>query len=155
MVAEEIGIRDLCPPYGLSEASPNVCITDWRDLYEKRLHGPAAAGRLSPVSAWMIFTSVPAPFQRGEICVRGYSVMKGYYQQPEETARTVDADEERAVESWGERELLVFPDRRLRTREFADEAGSFARGLLRLGVERGDHVAVWQDQKERADAGCR
>ena len=30
--------------------------------------------------------------QVGEICVRGYQVMQGYYKKPEETARTVDAD---------------------------------------------------------------
>lgn len=28
----------------------------------------------------------------GEICVRGYQVMQGYYKKPEETARTVDAE---------------------------------------------------------------
>ena len=35
-------------------------------------------------------TELP-PGQTGEICVRGYQVMQGYYKQPEETARTVDA----------------------------------------------------------------
>lgn len=28
----------------------------------------------------------------GEICVRGYQVMRGYYKKPEETAKTIDAD---------------------------------------------------------------
>ena len=32
------------------------------------------------------------PGELGEICLRGYSVMQGYYRKPEETARTVDAD---------------------------------------------------------------
>jgi len=32
------------------------------------------------------------PGQVGEICVRGYQVMLGYYKRPEETAKTVDAD---------------------------------------------------------------
>jgi fatty-acyl-CoA synthase len=38
MVAEEIGIRNICSLYGLSEGSPNVCITHWQnDPYEKRI----------------------------------------------------------------------------------------------------------------------
>src|SRR4029453_16859300 len=32
------------------------------------------------------------PGDLGEICLRGYTVMQGYYRKPEETARTVDAD---------------------------------------------------------------
>jgi fatty-acyl-CoA synthase len=31
------------------------------------------------------------PGEIGEICVRGYQVMQGYYKKPEETARTIDA----------------------------------------------------------------
>jgi long-subunit acyl-CoA synthetase (AMP-forming) len=30
--------------------------------------------------------------QVGEICVRGYQVMQGYYKKPDETARRIDAD---------------------------------------------------------------
>jgi acyl-CoA synthetase (AMP-forming)/AMP-acid ligase II len=32
------------------------------------------------------------PGELGEICLRGYSVMQGYYKKPEETARALDAD---------------------------------------------------------------
>jgi fatty-acyl-CoA synthase len=32
------------------------------------------------------------PGQVGEICVRGYEVMQGYYKKPEETAKTIDPD---------------------------------------------------------------
>jgi fatty-acyl-CoA synthase len=32
------------------------------------------------------------PGETGEICVRSYQVMQGYYRKPEETARTIDAD---------------------------------------------------------------
>jgi fatty-acyl-CoA synthase len=32
------------------------------------------------------------PGELGEICIRGYQVMQGYYRKPEETAKTIDAD---------------------------------------------------------------
>jgi fatty-acyl-CoA synthase len=36
--------------------------------------------------------TIQPPGQVGEICVRGYEVMQGYYKKPEETAKTIDAD---------------------------------------------------------------
>ena len=33
-----------------------------------------------------------APGRQGELCTRGYLVMKGYYKMPEETARVIDTD---------------------------------------------------------------
>ena len=35
--------------------------------------------------------SLPAD-ESGEICVRGYQVMQGYYKRPDETAKTIDSD---------------------------------------------------------------
>jgi fatty-acyl-CoA synthase len=32
------------------------------------------------------------PGEQGEVCCRGYSVMKGYYKMPEATAKAVDSD---------------------------------------------------------------
>ncbi len=93
LIAEEIGIPFICSVYGLSECSPNVCITDWRDSLEKRV---GTNGRPHPgveVEIRDPMTGEPCPpGQPGEICVRGYVVMKGYYNMPEETARTIDPD---------------------------------------------------------------
>lgn len=94
MVAEEIGIRNICSLYGLSEASPNVCMTQWQnDAYEKRI---GTMGRPQPGTEVKIAdpgTGEPLPRgQRGEICVRGWTVMKGYYNNPEETARALDSE---------------------------------------------------------------
>ena len=92
MVAEEIGIKDICPLYGLSEGSPNVTIADWRDPYEKRLN---TMGRPQPGVEVRILSLAGGPAstgQVGEICFRGYNVMQGYYKDPEGTARTIDSE---------------------------------------------------------------
>jgi fatty-acyl-CoA synthase len=93
MVVEEIGIRHLCPLYGLSEGSPNVCIADWRDPQEKRV---STMGRPEPgVEVKIIEPASGATLRRGEsgeICVRGWNVMKGYYKKPEETAAATDEE---------------------------------------------------------------
>jgi fatty-acyl-CoA synthase len=47
--------------------------------YEVKIIDPATGAALPPGHV-------------GEICVRGYQVMQGYYKMPEETARTVDRD---------------------------------------------------------------
>ena len=91
-IIEQMGMRGLCHAYGLSEASPNVCMSWFDDDAEKRIGGWAhvlddveveirdpATGRAQP------------PGQPGEIMVRGVSVMKGYYKLPEQTAKTIDA----------------------------------------------------------------
>ncbi len=91
MVAEEIGIQHICPLYGLSEGSPNVAIADWRDPYEKRLN---TMGRPQPgveVRILSMNDHTAAVGEVGEICFRGYNVMKGYYKDPDATGRTIDS----------------------------------------------------------------
>ena len=93
MVANDVGIEFICPLFGLSEGSPNVCICDWRDPVDKRMN---TMGRPQPGVEIKIIDpateeEVPAG-QRGEICFRGYNVMKGYYKKPEETANAIDKD---------------------------------------------------------------
>ncbi|MBZ5702812.1 MAG: AMP-binding protein [Acidobacteriia bacterium] len=93
MVAEEIGIRHLCPLYGLSEGSPNVAIAGWSDAQEKRVN---TMGRPEPGVEIKIIGGdtgrTLARGERGEICFRGWNVMKGYYQKPEETAAAIDQE---------------------------------------------------------------
>ena len=79
----------LVEAYGLSETSPAVTINPF-DLKEYN----GAIGL--PISSTEIEirdeagNEVP-PGESGELCVRGPQVMKGYWNQPEETARVLDA----------------------------------------------------------------
>ena len=88
-----LGMKTICHAYGLSEASPNVCMSDWRDPPLKRWHSYALP--LPGLSVRMVDPETGAavgPGRTGEIQVRGWSVMRGYYRMPEQTAKTFTDD---------------------------------------------------------------
>jgi fatty-acyl-CoA synthase len=90
---EEMGMTGVCSGYGLSEASPNCACGPWDDDPQARLDGyatplPGVEIRiLDPDSG----TDCPAG-KAGEILVRGWNLMLGYYNMPEQTARAIDAE---------------------------------------------------------------
>ncbi|OGA25094.1 MAG: fatty-acid--CoA ligase [Betaproteobacteria bacterium RIFCSPLOWO2_02_FULL_67_26] len=91
-VVERMGMSGLCQAYGLSETSPNVCMSRHDDDLEKRINGWAHL--LEGVKARIVDTGTGKarpPGTAGEILVRGWSVMKGYYKMPEQTAKAIDA----------------------------------------------------------------
>jgi fatty-acyl-CoA synthase len=80
-IVHVLGARQICAAYGLSEASPNVVMSDWHDPEELRVQGlatPHADLQLRTVD--------------GEIQVRGWSVMRGYYNNAEATAQAFTED---------------------------------------------------------------
>lgn len=92
-IVERMGMTGLCQAYGLSEASPNVCMSRHDDDLEKRIAGWAHI--LDDVEVRLVDPdsgAVQPPGKTGEILVRGWSVMKGYYKMPEQTAKTIDED---------------------------------------------------------------
>ena len=80
-IIDVMGAKEICAAYGLSEASPNVVMSDWRDSQALRVEGLA-----KPLQG------VEVRIQEGEIQVRGWSVMRGYYNNPEQTAKAFTAD---------------------------------------------------------------
>ena len=92
-VMERMGMKGLCQAYGLSEASPNVCMSHHDDDLEKRINGWAHV--LDDVQVRLVdpATGVIQPAgSAGEIHVRGWSVMQGYYKMPEQTAKAIEPD---------------------------------------------------------------
>jgi len=92
-IIEELGARDICCAYGLSEASPNVVMSDYRDPPERRIAGQARTHPGLEVRIADPLTDAPLPPDtKGEIQVRGWSVMHGYYRNPEANAKVFTAD---------------------------------------------------------------
>jgi fatty-acyl-CoA synthase len=78
--------------YGLTEASPVITMTHLDDRIEDRVE---TVGRALPEQEVRIVDDAHAPLPAGttgELAVRGYNVMQGYYGSPAATAETVDAD---------------------------------------------------------------
>jgi fatty-acyl-CoA synthase len=80
-IIQVLGAKAICAAYGLSEASPNVAMSDWRDAEELRVQGLA-----TPLPELQLRTV------DGEIQVRGWSVMRGYCNDPEATAKAFTED---------------------------------------------------------------
>ncbi|EEG77431.1 AMP-binding protein [Dethiobacter alkaliphilus] len=79
--------------YGQTESSPVVTQTRTDDELERRV---STVGRALPGVELKIFNPETgeecAHGVQGEICMRGYVVMKGYYKMPEATEKAVDKD---------------------------------------------------------------
>lgn len=86
---EELGC-DVCICYGLTEASPVITMTRFRDPIPKRVE--TVGQPLPGVEVKVVDEArqeVPLG-QTGELACRGYNVMLGYWHLPKETAETID-----------------------------------------------------------------
>jgi fatty-acyl-CoA synthase len=90
-VIDELGIRELLIGYGQTEASPVTHSTSAEDPLDKRTE---TVGRSLPHQECKIVdfeTGDLAPVgSPGEVCVRGYNVMRGYFGMEPETRKTID-----------------------------------------------------------------
>ncbi|HBG20992.1 MAG TPA: AMP-binding protein [Desulfobulbaceae bacterium] len=92
-VIKDMGAKEMTIVYGQTEASPGITQTRDRDSLELRT---TTVGRALPnvevkISDPVTNEDLPVGVQ-GELCTRGYHVMKGYYKMPEATANTIDKD---------------------------------------------------------------
>ncbi|MFI2032751.1 AMP-binding protein [Streptomyces buecherae] len=91
-VVAEMHMAEVAIAYGMTETSPVSTQTRVDDDLERRT---ATVGRVMPhieVKVVDPATGVTLPRgEAGELCTRGYSVMLGYWEQPERTAEVIDA----------------------------------------------------------------
>lgn len=92
-VIEKMHCREITNAYGLTEASPVFIQTSTDDPFEARV---STVGKPLPaIEVKVVDTETGEELgnnQPGELCCRGYNVMKGYYKMPEETAQAIDKD---------------------------------------------------------------
>ncbi|APA96770.1 Acyl-CoA synthetase family member 2, mitochondrial [Nocardia seriolae] len=91
-VIERMGMREVSICYGMTETSPVSTQTRADDSLVQRTATVGRAGPHIEVKIVDPVSGVTVPRgQAGELCTRGYSVMLGYWGEPEKTAEAIDA----------------------------------------------------------------
>jgi fatty-acyl-CoA synthase len=92
-VMTEMHLPEITIAYGMTESSPGITMTPRDSSVAQRSQ---TVGPVLPELEVKIVDPVTGerrPLgERGELCCRGYNVMKGYYNNPEATRAAVDAD---------------------------------------------------------------
>jgi fatty-acyl-CoA synthase len=91
-VVERMHMDEVSICYGMTETSPVSTQTRVDDSIDRRV---STVGRVGPHLEVKIIdpeTGLTAPYgEPGELCTRGYSVMLGYWEEPDKTAEAIDA----------------------------------------------------------------
>ena len=92
-VMTEMHLPEITIAYGMTEASPGITMTPRDASVERRSQ---TVGKVLPeLDVKIVDPSTGAERaagERGELCCRGYNVMKGYYNNPDATRAAVDAE---------------------------------------------------------------
>ncbi len=92
-VMKLMGMDEITIAYGQTESSPVITQTRTDDPIERRVE---TVGKKHPIVEVKIVdpaTGEGVPVgEQGELCTRGYLVMKGYYNMPEATAKAIDSE---------------------------------------------------------------
>ena len=90
-VVNEMNMKDITSVYGLTESSPGMTQSTTDDPLEKRV---TTVGKELPFIDVKVLDPDTLeecpPEVVGELCCKGYNIMKGYYKMPEETAKIID-----------------------------------------------------------------
>ncbi|WP_188205915.1 AMP-binding protein [Alkalibacillus aidingensis] len=92
-VMEKMGMTEITITYGQTESSPAITQTKTDDPLERKV---SSVGKAHPnVEVKIVEPGTNEEVERyqpGELCTKGYHVMKGYYQNEEETKKAIDED---------------------------------------------------------------
>jgi len=92
-VIDDLGMSEITICYGQTEASPVITQTKTDDPIEKRV---STVGKPHPFVEVKIIDPATGELmpegEPGELCTRGYLVMKGYYNDEESTRQVISAD---------------------------------------------------------------
>ncbi|MFE8694789.1 AMP-binding protein [Cytobacillus sp. FJAT-53684] len=92
-VIEKMGMNEITICYGQTEASPVITQTRTDDPIELRVESVGKALPNVEVKIVEPGTSREVPYGvQGELCTRGYQVMKGYYKNPEASREAIDEE---------------------------------------------------------------
>jgi fatty-acyl-CoA synthase len=92
-VSSEMHMEQVTICYGMTETSPVSTQTSVDDSLDRRVttigkvHPHVEVKIVDPATGETVPRGMP-----GEFCTRGYSVMIGYWEEPEKTAQAIDAD---------------------------------------------------------------
>lgn len=90
-VMDKMNMKDIIIVYGLTESSPGMTATRTHNSVEVR--ATTVGFEFPNVEVKIVDPETGEECKQGdqgEICCRGYNVMKGYYNNPEETAKVID-----------------------------------------------------------------
>lgn len=91
-VMSDMHMEQVVIAYGMTESSPVSFMSDVDDPVERRV---STVGTIRPYTEVKIVDGdgqVVPPGVSGELCTRGYNVMRGYWNDPDLTRRVIDAD---------------------------------------------------------------
>src|SRR5829696_5470304 len=92
-VVNDMGADEITIAYGQTESSPVITQTRTNDPIERRV---STVGRKLPdVEVKLVDVDTGegvGPNEQGDLCTRGYHVMKGYYKMPDETEEVIDEE---------------------------------------------------------------
>ncbi len=90
-VMDKMNMKEITSVYGLTETSPGMTQSRWNDSV--RVRAETVGHELPDIEVKVLDpeTNKECPVGvQGEMCCKGYNIMKGYYKMPEATAEIID-----------------------------------------------------------------